>query len=123
MSDDTPTGGGSVDGNDAPLGVKLLAILNVVGGVLGLFGTLALLGTPLAILGLVFGALSVGQLVVAVGLWNLRAWAYRWTLVIVGLSVVLDLVRLLLGDIGAVVAMVLHLLVVGYLLGKSHRFE
>lgn len=75
---------------ERPLGVTILAILAAIGGVLGLLGSLALLGFFSAagglvlILGLVTLVLSVLYLVFAYGAWTLQPWA--WTLG-VGLTV------------------------------------
>ncbi len=80
-----------------PTGVTILAILAVIGGILGLLAGLVLIGLSsvsfaipglaglVVIIGLVTLAVAILDFVFAYGAWNLRPWA--WTLGI-GLEVV-----------------------------------
>lgn len=79
-----------------PLGVTILAVLNAIGGVLGLLASLFMLGlfglggsavAPQAATAVTANALftliiSIGQLVVAFGLWRLMGWAWFATAVV-----------------------------------------
>jgi hypothetical protein len=64
------------------MGITILAVLAAIGGVFGLIGALALVGTGVGlILGLLLLALSVLYIGFAYGAWTLKPWA--WTLGIV----------------------------------------
>lgn len=79
-----------------PLGVTILAVLNVIGGVLGLLSSLFMLGliglggsavdsqaaTAVTANALFTLVISIGQLVVAFGLWRLLRWAWFATVVV-----------------------------------------
>lgn len=111
------------DTDGAPLGIKLLAVLGFVVGLFGTLGSLVLLGTPLLLFAPFVLAISVGQMVVSVGLWNLRPWAYTWTLILQGLGMLADLAQLLLGDAGSLFSLLVSLLIVAYVVSKSHLFR
>jgi uncharacterized membrane protein (DUF2068 family) len=79
-----------------PLGVTILAVLNIVGGVLGLLASLFMLGlfglggsaVGAETVGAVNGAalvtlvISILQIIVGVGLWRLLGWARFATVVV-----------------------------------------
>lgn len=121
------TAGGTARGRATPdrppLGIKLLAALGLVLGGFGAFAGLGVLGGVNVLLGLFLLGVAVGQVVLSVGLWNLRPWAYTWTLLLYGLSMLLDVVEMLLGDAGALFSLVLSLLIVAYVVSKSHLFR
>ena len=76
--------------SSAPLGVKILAAMTALDGLLSLFAGLALLGSTLP-LGLFVSVVGIVQLLVSYGLWQLEPYAYTWGLGLFGLSAVLDL--------------------------------
>ena len=80
-----------------PLGLKLIAWLEITGGVLGLLADIGMPmfripNTKLDILSIAF---SVVQVILGIGLWRLRNWA-RWTFLIWILSGWLALIAVLL---------------------------
>lgn len=99
-----------------PLGVVIIALLGGLSGLLGLLGSLAALGVN-PLFGLFGLILSVGQLAVAVGLFNLNPWAWKWALVIYGLGAVLSLVG------GDVIGVIIDVIVVVYLLSVGDHFR
>jgi len=99
-----------------PLGIKIICVLGALGGIFGLLGSLVMLGAS-PLLGLFALVISAAQLVVVFGLWNLRSWAWTVAMVVYGLGA--------LGDIlgGNVVGLLISLIVIVYLLSKSHLFR
>ncbi|MEP7082104.1 MAG: hypothetical protein ABI841_03905 [Chloroflexota bacterium] len=89
---------------ERPLGITILAILAAVGGILGLLGSVALLGLFSAagglfmIVGLLTLVLSVLYLVFAYGAWTLQPWGWTLGVGLAAASVVLTLVGLTQGN-------------------------
>lgn len=103
---DSPRRSGST-----PLGIKIVSVLMGLGALLGLLlGFVGLGAHPL--LGVLLFTLSGGQLYVAVGLWNMRKWAYKWALALQGLGLLLDLVQ------WRPIAAVLSVVILAYLLDQ-----
>jgi hypothetical protein len=92
-----------------PRGITILAVLAAIGGIFGILGSVTLIGlsgTAVAaaalgglasVIGLVGLALSVGQLVLAYGFWNLRPWAWQAGFVLWGASIVFSILQVLAG--------------------------
>lgn len=109
----------------APLGVKIVTALGAIGSLLALLGGVALVGLSgqaaggasglIAGLGLLVLVLAVAQLVALYGLINLTSWGYTWTMGLYGLSIVLNLVSIASGAGNQVVALLVNLVIVGYL--------
>lgn len=96
-----------------PMGVTTLAVLAAIGGVIGVCGSLALVGLGGVLGGLalqvgapgdavalggatiVFGVLALGisvlNLVFAFGAWNLKPWAWILGVVLEGASIIISL--------------------------------
>ena len=106
----------SSTGPSTPLGVKIICILGAIGGVLGLFGSLVLLGMS-PVLGIFSLVVSLVQLIVVVGLWNLRSWAWTLAMIAYGLGILLDLVALDVFGLG------IGLVILGYLGSKRYLFR
>lgn len=103
-----------------PVGISVLAVLNVIGAVVVGVAALAVgseVGDPAAAgaAGAVLGLAAVLSLVVAVGLWKLRNWARITALVLYSLSVVSGLASLILGDPSGVFQMLVAGGIVTYL--------
>jgi hypothetical protein len=103
---------------ETPLGVYLIAILGGIGAVLGAIGSLGLvaMGGGFALLGVLLLVLSVAHLYVLVGLVRLRPWAWTWTLVIEGVSALLNLAG------GDVLAVLISAVVIAYLFARADYF-
>lgn len=95
-----------------PLGIKIVSVLMGFGAIFGLLLGLVGLGVH-PLLGLLLFALSGGQLYVAIGLWNMRRWAYTWALVLLGIGLLLNVVQ------WQPIAAALSVLILVYLLGQS----
>lgn len=92
------------EGRRRPIGVSVLAVLNILGGVLlGLAAMGAaneaadvdVAGPAAAVL----GAMAVGQIVVGTGLWRLRNWARKVAVSLYGLSAVIGILTLFMGSV------------------------
>ena len=97
-----------------PMGVTILAVLAIIGGVLGIIGSLVLFGLGgvastlnggvgvqtmlLAILGLVQAVLS---LAFGIGALSLQPWAWTLGVIAEALSIVLTVVAMIITGIGA----------------------
>ncbi|MBS3794676.1 MAG: hypothetical protein KGY80_07255 [Candidatus Thorarchaeota archaeon] len=87
----------SVGGQERPLGITILAILQMLGGLFSLIagaGMIALgaFSMYLAILGgilLLFGLISF---YVGYGLWNMESWAWKVAIIVNIISIVLNLI-------------------------------
>ncbi len=108
-----------------PFGVTVLAVLNLIGGLLAVIGGLGLLllsaiGAPIPMLGLILfpiaiiglAGLVVGilQLVVAYGLWTGRMWAWRFAFLLAILNIISIIWRNLIG-------LIIGIIVIYYLTG------
>ena len=104
---------------DRPLGITVLCILGFVGAALSAIKSLGLMARPGPgpMLGLLVLALTAGQVIVLVGLLNLRQWAYKWALLFYGLSALIDLLAF------NPLSLLFDVLIVVYLLSKADRFR
>jgi hypothetical protein len=122
-----------------PLGITILAILGIIGGVLGLLsgcgaiaggalvgalgaqagvGAVAAGGGLLGLLGIVTLAMAVGWTAFGIGAWTLKPWAWMLGLILVGVSIVTALVTVLTsGDFGSqIIGLVIDAAIVYYLM-------
>ena len=114
----TPTTGYSAPSGDRPLGVTILAILNIIGGLfslLGAFGFFAIaaldpfFGVIWMLLGAILALLGLLNLVVGWGLWALKSWAWM-------LALIINLINLILNALGqAWLGAIINLIVIIYL--------
>jgi hypothetical protein len=95
----TPTTGYSAPSGERPLGVTILAVLEIIGGILSIIGgfgvvTLAMLLGPLGFLFMILGAitllLGIIALVIGWGLWSLKSWAWMAALIINLINLILN---------------------------------
>ena len=122
-----------------PLGITILAILGIIGGVLGLLsgcgaiaggalvgalgaqagvGAVAAGGGLLGLLGIVALAMAVGWIAFGIGAWTLKPWAWMLGLILVGVSIVIALVTVLTsGDFGSqIIGLAIDAVMVYYLM-------
>jgi lysylphosphatidylglycerol synthetase-like protein (DUF2156 family) len=110
---------------DRPIGITILAILQLLGAlmtlglaVLSIMAALAL--GPLGMFLLLFAAISliigIIGLILFYGLWNLKGWAWIWTLIINILNIIFALYPTI-----ALLSLVLPVIIVIYLLIPSTR--
>lgn len=112
---------------ERPLGVTILAILQLLGALallavtglaLTLILVLPLLAMLLALIPLILGIVG---LILFYGLWNLKSWAWIWTILINLLTIITSL-----GDImGNIVSIAISLLIVIYMFspGVKEHFK
>lgn len=99
-----------------PLGIKIICVLGGIGGVLGLFGSLAMFGIS-PILGLFALVLSIVQIVVVFGLWELRSWAWTLAMISYAIGLVFDLIGV------NIIGLLIGIVLIAYLSSKSHLFR
>ncbi|MHA1960945.1 MAG: hypothetical protein ACW99U_11980 [Candidatus Thorarchaeota archaeon] len=113
-------GAGYGASDERPMGVTILAVLQILGGAIVLFlgGVLGLLAAALlppafAAFALIFAAFAVIlgliSLVVGYGLWGLKSWAWTWAMIVN----VLNIITALLG--GNYIGLVIPIIIVLYL--------
>jgi uncharacterized membrane protein (DUF2068 family) len=95
----TPTTGYSAPSGERPLGVTIIAVLNILGGLLSIFGgftslTLGLALGPFGFLLIILGAiilfLGIINLIIGWGLWSLKSWAWMAALIINIINLILN---------------------------------
>ena len=96
----TPTTGYSAPSGDRPLGVTIIALLQIIGGVLGLgLSALAIMAAALVpifgflflILGVFAALVALVGLIVGWGLWTLKSWAWMIALILNIINIILAL--------------------------------
>ena len=125
-----------------PLGVSIIAILNVISGIIMLIGGVGLAavgsalptmttvnpnaGGQMALVGLLGGgaAAAVGAVLIVLGIvsfivaWGLfkgKGWAWTVTIILSGISVIMGIVSLVGGNFGAIVNIIIAGVVIYYL--------
>ncbi len=110
-----------------PVGVTILAILEVVSGILGIVGGAFLLGLAemivfrvrleaiLMILSLIFMIIGFVQLVMAYGLWTAQGWAWTGTLIFAVIGAIFAVVNMARGNIWGLITLILDLAAIFYL--------
>jgi len=121
-----------------PFGITLLALLHVLQAILFLVGGIALIALG-ALIGrgffgvhrLLSGAASlIGVVVVVVGLlyfglawglWSGKGWAWTVSLLLAALGIIVSLISLLGGGVGALIVLILDAIIIYYLLTPRVR--
>ena len=122
-----------------PTGVTIIAILNIIGGIIMLIGGIAaaaagailpslsisqsdLSGVPPILLG--GGAIAIGiiliiigilSFVVAHGLLKGRGWAWTLTLILSVISIVLNAISIVTGNFGGIISIIISSVIIYYL--------
>ncbi|MGY5873884.1 MAG: hypothetical protein RTV72_16675 [Candidatus Thorarchaeota archaeon] len=107
---DSGTGYGA--STERPLGVTILAILQILGGlmmlVLGALATLAgLLFILFAIVGVAMAILGLLGLVVGFGLWGLKSWAWTWAMIVNILTIIFGLFNLASNFVSIIISLII----------------
>jgi uncharacterized membrane protein HdeD (DUF308 family) len=95
-----------------PLGVTIIAILTIIGGIIFLASGLVLL---IVGIGIVLLALGIAYLVMAYGLWKGKGWAWTITLILSVIGIILGIVSIAAGNIGAIIGIIINGVVIYYL--------
>ncbi len=114
----TPTTGYSAPSGERPLGVTIIAILQILGNLIVLSGAVLImmgaalipfLGAIFLILGGIMALFAIFGLVVGWGLWSLKSWAWMVALILNILNVILNIFS------GQYIAIIIPLIIVIYL--------
>lgn len=103
-----------------PMGVSILAVLNMVGAVLLILAALGA-GSELddpgiaSAYGAILGLFGVFSLMIAIGLWRLRNWARITAVIMYGISAVISLVELCQGSSSGFIQLVVAGSIAAYL--------
>jgi len=116
-----------------PMGVTILAVLAAIGGVLAIFGGLALMAVSgvsdlvvpglsglLGILGIVTLVVGVGDLVFAYGAWGLKPWAWMLGIALEVVGIVVDILEFRGSTVGTTVISILIAAGIIYYLYQPH---
>jgi uncharacterized membrane protein (DUF2068 family) len=89
----TPTSGYSAPSGARPLGVTILALLQIIGGLLALLGGAVLLIIPFIgwIIGGVIIIIALFDLLIGWGLWSMKSWAWMAAIILNLISLILSL--------------------------------
>jgi uncharacterized membrane protein HdeD (DUF308 family) len=95
-----------------PLGVTIIAALTIIGGIIFLASGLVFL---IIGIGIILLALGIAYMVMAYGLWKGRGWAWTITLILSAIGIVVALVSIAAGNVGAIINIIIHGIVIYYL--------
>ena len=96
----TPTTGYTAASGERPLGVTIIAILQILGNLIVLSGAVLImmgaalipfLGAIFLILGAIMSLFAIFGLVVGWGLWSLKSWAWMVALILNILNIILNI--------------------------------
>jgi lysylphosphatidylglycerol synthetase-like protein (DUF2156 family) len=110
-----------------PLGVTVVAILQILGGILLVLGGAALAALPQLVelplpgFGLLFGGLGALLIIIGIlallvgwGLWAGKGWAWWLTVILQALGIVSSLASLALGDPTAIASLIIAAIILYY---------
>jgi hypothetical protein len=113
----TPTTGYSAPSGDRPLGVTILAVLEIIVGLLGLFSGFTLLtlgammpfglGAFAAVIGAVVLFIGILDVIIGWGLWSLKSWAWMVALIVNIINLILNAIQL--AWLGAIINLIIIL--------------
>ncbi len=109
----TPTSGYSASSGDRPLGVTILAILQLLGGVISIFGGLAIVMIfPVIftlILGVILLILGLLGLIVGWGLYTMKSWAWMLAMILNIINIIVAIINFDIASLIIPVIIVLYL--------------
>ena len=110
--------------SNRPLGVTIIAILAVLGGIGSLLSGFTIL-VVIPILGLVLGGILIiiglAYFAVAYGLWKGQSWAWSITLIISIIGIIVGLGSIIVGNVGAILHVIVNIIVIYYLYRPNVR--
>jgi hypothetical protein len=95
-----------------PLGVTIIAILNIIVGIIAISTGLLFLIVGVGIVLIVIG---LANFVMAYGLWKGRRWAWTITLILSVIGIISSAVSIASGNFGAVIGIILYAVIIYYL--------
>ena len=89
-----PTSGYSAPSGSRPLGVTILALLQIIGGVLSLLGASVFFIIPFFgwIVGGIIAILALLDLIIGWGLWSMKSWAWMAAIILNIISIILAII-------------------------------
>src|SRR5688500_2321027 len=94
------------------LGVTLIAIITLIGGIIFLASGLVLI---IIGIGIVLLALGIAYLVMPYGLWKGRGWAWTITLILSAIGIIVAIVSIATGNVGAIISIIINGVIIYYL--------
>jgi uncharacterized membrane protein (DUF2068 family) len=110
-----------------PFGVTVIAILLIIGAVIGIVGGLMAVGVIGTATGVAVGVatliLSALQFIVALGLWSLQKWAWTLTVIVVILRIAGEVWALVAGGqlAASIASLVVNVIILLYLYSRKVR--
>ncbi len=104
-----------------PLGVTIISILAILGGIGFLFSGFAafalipLGGITVGIIGGVSVIIGLAYFAMAYGLWKGKRWAWRITLILSIIGIILGIGSIAVGNVGALFQILINAIVIYYL--------
>lgn len=107
-----------------PLGVTIIAILTAIGGIVFLVsGISGIVAAPFVSdfggvsvgIGIIFLIMGIAYLVITYGLWKGKRWAWTVTLILSVIGIILAIASIAVGNVGAIVSIIIHGVVIYYL--------
>jgi hypothetical protein len=95
-----------------PLGVTIIAILNIIVGIITISGGILLLAVGIGIVLIIIG---IANLVMAYGLWRGKGWAWTITLILSGIGIISNAVSIATGNLGAIIGIIIYAVIIYYL--------
>jgi ABC-type uncharacterized transport system permease subunit len=95
-----------------PLGVTIIAILNVIVGIITISTGMLFLVVGV---GIVLIAIGIANFVMAYGLWKGKRWAWTITLILSGIGIISSAISIAGGNLGAIVGIILYAVIIYYL--------
>lgn len=97
-----------------PIGITIIAILMIISGILFLIGGIGFVAF-IPVLGSIIIAVGIASLAVAWGLLKGKGWAWIVTLIITGVSFILNAISIATGNIGSIVGIIINGIIIYYL--------
>ncbi|WP_423745935.1 hypothetical protein V5735_08295 (plasmid) [Haladaptatus sp. SPP-AMP-3] len=109
----------------APLGIKIICVLGALGALGGLLRGLGVLfSSPIGlIVGTIVIVFAIAKLAVVWGLWTLKSWAWTLTIIVYGLSLLMDVLRFFTGHLAAFFGIVVGGLLLAYVYSKRDYYK
>ena len=95
-----------------PLGVTIIAILNVIVGIVAIS-----VGIPalIVVVGIVLIAIGIANLVMGYGLWKGKSWAWTITLILSAIGIISSAVSIAERHTEAIAGLILYVVIIYYL--------
>lgn len=119
MASSTTTNPPHSANKSAPLGVKIICVLGVIGAIMLFFASFFMMGAggPFIGFGLLFMLLALLHLVVVYGLWTVEPWGWTWGMVVFAFGAVMDVFQ------GQIFGLLISIVLIVYLYSKKDYYR